>query len=152
MDRRFALMIACVLIVLLAWTASQIALDNFVWVVVVFALWADATESIFSIGNAHANDRADPQYYVSLSSTLLVAWSVSGLIVPALATALTPLFGPRVFMYLAIVIAAAYLAFVLIRTRQREAAPHEDTTVHKTVSAQVPLTPELSANPPEESR
>ena len=39
-----------------------------------FAIWSGATETIFAVAKAHANDRADPQYYVSLSSTLLVAW------------------------------------------------------------------------------
>ena len=39
------------------------------------------------MANAHANDRAEPQYYVAVSSTLLVAWSLSGLVLPGVATA-----------------------------------------------------------------
>jgi MFS family permease len=146
-DRRYALLIACLLIIAAAAIATRASPANFVSIVIIFAIWAGATESIFSIANAHANDRADPEYYVSLSSTLLVAWSVSGLVVPALATALTPVFGAKVFMYLAILIAALYLAFVAYRVTRREPTPQDETEPHQQVSAQAPLSAELAQQP-----
>ncbi|MEM7207652.1 MAG: MFS transporter [Pseudomonadota bacterium] len=143
-DRRYALILACAFIIVTGGIATQLPLDEFIWVVIVFAIWAGATESVFSIGNAHANDRADPQYYVSLSSTLLVAWSVAGLILPLIATALIPVFGAKVFMYIAIAIAIAYLAFVAFRLQMRESPPDDETVDHQPVSAQMPLTAELA--------
>ena len=80
--------------------------------------------------------------------TLLVAWSLSGLVIPAITTALTPVFGPRVFMYIAIVIAAAYFVFVVVRMRMSDPVPEEETVDHQTVSAQAPLTAELSPPTP----
>ena len=130
----------------LAWAA---ALGMFA--VASFALWAGATETIFAVANAHANDRAEPQYYVSLSSTLLVAWSVSGLVLPALATALTQVAGPRAYMYLAMAVALAYAAFVAYRLTRREAVAEEDQGPYLTITAQLPYSAEVAPHPPDES-
>jgi len=142
-DRRHVLFISCLLVIVAALVATQASLENFVSIVIIFAVWSGATESIFSIANAHANDRADPEYYVSLSSTLLIAWSVSGLVMPALATALTPIFGAKVFMYLVILIAVLYTGFVAYRVVLREPTPSDEIEPHQQVSAQVPLSAEL---------
>ncbi len=48
----------------------------------IFLVFGGAIETIYSIANAHSNDRADPGDYVPLSSTLLVAWSAAATIVP----------------------------------------------------------------------
>ncbi len=143
-DRRYVLFISCLLVAVAALIATRVSPENFVSIVIIFAVWSGATESIFSVANAHANDRADPQYYVSLSSTLLVAWSVSGLVVPALATALTPVFGAKVFMYLVILIAVLYLGFVASRIVLREPTPSDEIEPYQQVSAQVPLSAELA--------
>lgn len=150
MDRRYVLIGACLLTIVAALFATETNPERFALIVVIFAVWSGATESVFSIANAHANDRADPEYYVSLSSTLLVAWSVSGLAVPALATFLTPGFGPKVFMYIAIVIAALYGGFITYRLFRRDPIPLEETEPYQQVSAQVPLSAEL-AHPPDEN-
>ena len=143
-DRRYVLVAACLLAIAAALFAVETNPERFMLIVLIFAIWSGATESVFSIANAHASDRADPEYYVSLSSTLLVAWSISGLVVPALATALTPVFGPKVFMYLAIFIAALYGSFVIYRISRREPTPVEETEPYQQVSAQAPLSVELA--------
>ncbi len=114
------------------------------WLILLFAVWSGANESIYAVANAHANDRADPQYYVSLSSTLMIAWSVSGLVLPGLATALTPLFGPRAFMFIALVVAALYGLFVAWRVTRREPVPEAEQEPYQQVTAQAPLTAELA--------
>ena len=144
LDRRLVLMGACVLVSLTALLAYNTEPANFIMLVIIFAAWTGATESLYSVANAHANDRADPQYYVSLSSTLLVAWSLSALIIPAITTALIPIFGSGVFMLLSIALASLYGAFVLYRMRHREAPLPEDSGQYQQVSAQVPLTSELA--------
>lgn len=143
-DRRFVLLAACLLVIGAASFAVETDPGRFVLIVLIFAVWSGATESVFSIANAHAHDRADPEYYVSLSSTLLVAWSISGLAIPAIATALTPVFGTKVFMYLAISIAALYGSFVTYRVFQREPPSVEDIEPYQQVSAQAPLSAELA--------
>ena len=55
---------------------------------------------------------------------------------PAMATALTPVFGPQVFMYMAIIIAVLYGGFVTLRLFRRDPIPLEDTEPYQQVSAQ----------------
>lgn len=143
-DRRIVLLIAAVIVIAMAAITTQMSGVDLMWLIVIFAIWGGATESIFSVANAHANDRADPQYYVSLSSTLLVAWSISGFVVPALTTALTPVFGPRAFIYVVIAIGALYGLFVVYRFTRRDATREEDQEPYQQISAQAPYTPELS--------
>lgn len=95
MDRRFILIAASLIVIASAGIATQLSGVALIWLILVFAIWSGATESIYAVANAHANDRADPQYYVSVSTTLLVAWSISGFVLPALATLFTELVGPR---------------------------------------------------------
>jgi len=143
-DRRYVLIGAAVLVAVCAAIATQAGHPHLLWLVLLFAVWSGATESIYAIANAHANDRADPQYYVSLSSTLMVAWSLSGLVLPGIATALTPIVGPRAFMVIALVVAAAYALFVAYRVTRREPVPDAEQEPYQPVSAQAPYTAELA--------
>jgi NhaP-type Na+/H+ or K+/H+ antiporter len=104
----------------------------------VFALWAGAVESVYSIANAHANDRTDPEDFVPLASTLLVAWSASATVVPLAVTALAPVFGPQTFVYAVIAVAFAYAGFVAHRLTRRETVPLEARENFELRSAQVP--------------
>ena len=146
-DRRYVLIAAALLVIASAAVATQISGMALVWLILVFAVWGGATESIYAVANAHANDRAEPQYYVSLSSTLLVAWSVSGVILPALATVLTQVAGPRAFMLVAMVVAMLFAVFVTYRLTRREAVAETDQEPYQAISAQAPLTAELSPQP-----
>lgn len=143
-DRRYVLIAAALIVVASATVASQAGQVPLVWLIVIFAVWGGATETIYAVANAHANDRAEPQDYVSLSSTLLVAWSISGLVLPGIATALTPVLGSRAFMFLAIVIAASYALFVAYRLTRRAAVAEAEQEPFQAVTAQAPLTAELS--------
>jgi MFS family permease len=149
-DRRYILIAASFIVIASAGIATQMAGAALLWLILVFAVWSGGTESIYAVANAHANDRAEPRYYVSLSSTLLIAWSISGLVLPGLATALTQVAGPSAFMYLAIAIAALYAAFVAYRLTRREPVPEKDIEPYQPISAQAPYTSELAPQPPTE--
>ncbi len=149
-DRRYVLIAASAIVIISAALATQMTGASLLWLILVFAIWSGATESIYAVANAHANDRAEPQYYVSLSSTLLVAWSVSGFVLPGVATALTQVVGPRAFMFVAMGIAALYAAFVAYRLTRREPVPEADIEPYQPISAQAPHTAELAPRPTEE--
>jgi MFS family permease len=140
-DRRYVLIAASLLVVVAGITASQTQNASFLWMVLVFLVWSGATESIYSISSAHANDRAGKGDLVTLSSTMLFAWSISGFIVPGAATALTAIFGTQAFMYLAVVIAVAFCGFVCWRIARAPAAV--ETGGFSPMSAQAPLPAEL---------
>ncbi|WP_421592107.1 MFS transporter [Shinella sp. M27] len=137
-DRRVVLIFTCLLITGAAIAALFVSFQALVILMLVFALWAGATESVYSIANAHANDRTDPEDFVPLASTLLVAWSAAATLVPLAVTALTPTFGPKTFIYAAMAVAVAYAAFVAHRLRRRETVPVEARETFEIRSAQVP--------------
>jgi MFS family permease len=138
MDRRIVLIVTCLMIAGTAVAALFVSFQAFGILILVFALWAGAVESVYSIANAHANDRTEPEDFVPLASTLLVAWSASATLVPLAVTALTPVFGPKTFIYAAMAVALAYAAFVAWRLRLNEAAPPEARENFELRSAQVP--------------
>lgn len=147
-DRRYVLVAASALVMTAGIVASQTIGAPFPWVVVVFMIWSGATESIYSIANAHAGDRATKEDLVALSSTMLFAWSLSGFLIQGAATALTAAFGTEAFMYVAILIAALFCGFVLWRLTQ--AMPPDTAASFAPMSAQAPLAAEL-AFPQEET-
>jgi cbb3-type cytochrome oxidase subunit 3 len=104
----------------------------------VFLVFAGSIETVYSIANAHANDRADPGDFVPLSSTLLVAWSAAATVVPLGVTLLTPVFGPHTFIYAVMMVAIAYVVYVLWRLKEREAVPMDERENFGIRSAQVP--------------
>ena len=146
-DRRWVLILATIILIAGAAAATRANGADLIWLIAIFALWAGATETLYSVATAHANDRADPQYYVSLSATLLIAWSVSGFILPGLATALTPVLGPQAFMFVTIAVAIGFAGFVVWRVIHKDPVPDEETEPFQAISAQAPHTPELAPQP-----
>ena len=151
-DRRKVILLSTLIVIIFLCLATQLNTTELIWVILVFGICSGATESIFSIATAHANDRAEPQYYVSLSSTLLIAWSLSGVVLPAVTTLLMPYTGTNTFLWLALGLAVFYMAFVLYRMTLREPVPEKEQTSYQTVSAQVPLTSELAPHQLEERK
>jgi len=138
MDRRLVLIFTCGLIAVMAVVALFVSFANLVLLMIVFAIWAGAVETVYSIANAHANDRTASADFVPLASTLLVAWSVSATLVPLFVTMLTPILGPQTFIHAAMAVAAAYGVFVVMRLKGREAVPPEEREGFEMLSAQVP--------------
>ena len=106
-DRRYVLIAAALLVVAAGIAASRLDGSALVVLIMIYVVWSGASESIYSLSNAHANDRAGKDDLVTLSSTMLFAWSLSGFIVPAIGTVLTAAYGTQSFMYVAIAIAVA---------------------------------------------
>ena len=137
-DRRLVLVLTCIIIAGTAVAALGVSFANLILLMLVFAIWAGAVETIYSIANAHANDRTDPADFVPLASTLLVAWSTAATVVPLLVTVLTPALGQQTFIYAAMAVAVAYGLFVLTRLRARETVPVDERESFEIKSAQVP--------------
>ena len=149
-DRRHVLLIACGLIASMALLAVHVTFANMLLAALIFAVWSGSTESVYSIANAHANDRARPEDYVPLASTMLVAWSAAAFVIPGIVTAITPVFGPVSFMYVIAGLAAFYAVFVIVRLMRRDAVPDELTEQFEIRSAQVPNAEELMPNDADE--
>ncbi|TIX44879.1 MAG: MFS transporter, partial [Mesorhizobium sp.] len=110
-------------------------------------VWDGASESIYSLASAHAGDRAGKDDMVALSSSLLFAWSLSGFVVPGIVTGLSAIYGTQAFIYVAIVIAAAYCLFVLWRVVVVRPVPATETGSFAPMTAQAPLPVDLAFAP-----
>ncbi|WP_269931486.1 MFS transporter [Aminobacter sp. HY435] len=137
-DRRYVLVVASLLVVIAGVAASRFDGSTLALMVCIYIVWSGASESIYSLANAHASDRASKDDLVALSSSMLFAWSLSGFVVPGLGTILTAVHGTHAFMYVAIAIAAAYTVFVLWRLRISRAVPASDAGSFAPMAAQVP--------------
>ncbi|KQZ80906.1 MFS transporter [Mesorhizobium sp. Root157] len=120
--------------------------------IVIYVIWDGASESIYSLGSAHANDRAGKDDLVALSSSLLFAWSLSGFVVPGIVTGLSVVVGTQAFMYVAVIIAAAFLVFVIWRVATTQAVPADETGSFAPMTAQAPLPVELAFSPDDEQQ
>ncbi|TYR34070.1 MFS transporter [Mesorhizobium microcysteis] len=143
-DRRYVLVTASLLVVAAGIAAGMFDGSTLAVMILIYMVWSGASESIYSLSSAHANDRASKDDLVALSSTMLFAWSVSGFVVPALGTALTAAYGTQAFMSVAIVIAVIFCAFVLLRIVRNPAVPAEETGSFAPMTAQAPLPVELA--------
>ncbi|TCV61780.1 putative MFS family arabinose efflux permease [Neorhizobium sp. R1-B] len=137
-DRRAVLVITCGLIVAAGIAALFVSFATILLLMIVFLVFGGAIETVYSVANAHANDRADPGDFVPLSSTLLVAWSTAATIVPLGVTLLTPVFGQHTFIYAIILVAIAYGTYVIWRLKERKAVPADERENIGIRSAQVP--------------
>jgi hypothetical protein len=76
---------------------------------------------------------------------MLFAWSVSGFVLPGIASYLTDILGSKAFMYVAMTISAAYAFFVIFRMSQRDPVSTEDQETYEPRPAQAAYAPELYA-------
>lgn len=137
-DRRVILLFTCGLIIVSGIAALMVSFTTFILLMIVFLIFGGAVETVYSVANAHANDRADPGDFVPLSSTLLVAWSTAATIVPLVITFLAPITGQQTYIYAIILVASAYGIFVAQRLKERGPAPEEERESHEVRSAQMP--------------
>lgn len=138
-DRRYVLIAAAILVVLAGAAASRFDGGPLLLMIAIYLVWSGASESIYSLSSAHANDRASKEELVRLSGTMLFLWSVSGFLVPGIGTALTAAYGTASFILVAIVIAALFCAFTIWRVMRSARVPAEETGAFTPMSAQTPL-------------
>jgi MFS family permease len=146
-DRRYVLVAASLLVIVAGIAAGIFDGSALAIMIPIYIVWSGSSESIYSLSSAHANDRAGKDDLVALSSTMLFCWSLSGSVVPGLGTVLTAFYGTHAFMYVAIVIAAGFCGFVILRIAQNQAVPAEETGNFAPMTAQAPLPVELAFSP-----
>jgi MFS family permease len=149
-DRRYVLIAASLLVVLAGIVASRMDGSALAIMIAIYVVWSGSSESIYSLSSAHANDRASKDDLVTLSSTMLFAWSLSGFLVPGLGTVLTAVYGTQSFMYVAIAIGAAFCLFVAWRVLIAQRVADATVIGYSPMTAQAPLPVELAFSSDEE--
>lgn len=103
--------------------ATSLVLVNqrtpFLLLAVQFAIFGGLAESLYAVGVAHANDRAEMADYVALSSTLLFVWALGAAIGPTTGTYLIQLTTPRAFFVYVIALTLAFTLFTVWRLVRR---------------------------------
>jgi len=106
----------------LAVAAALVSVDQrmpFFLIGILFAIFGGFAESLYAVGVAHANDRADKSDYVALSSTLLFVWALGAAIGPTTGTFAIQLISPSAFFEYVIVLTAGFTLFATWRLRRR---------------------------------
>lgn len=143
-DRRYVLVAASVLVTAAALLAMGLDGAVLIWLIPIYMMWGGASESVYSLASAHANDRASKEDLVTVASAMLFAWSISGFVVPALVTLLTAVYGTQAFMVVGVGIAAFYSVFVVWRIARAQAVPKDATGTFSPMTAQAPLPADLA--------
>jgi MFS family permease len=119
-DRRYALI--GIGAGVLAVAAILVVVDRqtpFLLLAVLFAAFGGLGESLYAVGVAHANDRAEMSDYVALSSTLLFIWALGAAIGPTTGTYAIELTTPRAFFIYVIVLTLAFTLYTIWRLYRR---------------------------------
>src|ERR1700682_1935840 len=120
-DRRYALI--GIGAGVLAVATALVMVDRrmpFVLLAVLFAVFGGLGESLYAVGVAHANDRAEMSDYVALSSTLLFVWALGAAIGPTTGTYAIQLTRPRAFFLFVIILTLSFTLFTLWRLYRRK--------------------------------
>lgn len=94
--------------------------------IILLIIWGGAAMSIYAVCVAHAGDNAQPEQMVSLSSTMLLSFSIGMIIGPLWAGQLISWFGPDTLFYNSAFMNALIVIFVLWRLRVRKSKPASD--------------------------
>jgi MFS family permease len=120
-DRLYALIGLGVGVVAIA--AAMMTVDRrtpFALIGILFAIFGGLAESLYAVGVAHANDRADKAEYVALSSTLLFVWALGAAIGPTTGTYAIQLISPGAFFGYVVALTLAFTLFALWRLYRRK--------------------------------
>ncbi|MDB5524896.1 MAG: hypothetical protein JWM58_2659 [Rhizobium sp.] len=96
---------------------------------ILFSIFGGISEIFYPLGVAHANDKADPSEFVTVSSNLLLIWAFGGTIGPAIVTAGVSPFGTAVFFWYAIALSVLFAAYALWRRYRQPAAKSRESFV-----------------------
>ncbi len=94
-----------------------------------FSIFGGISEIFYPLGVAHANDRADPSEFVTVSSNLLLIWAFGGTIGPAIVTAGVAPFGANIFFWYAIGLSVLFAGYALWRRYRQPAAKSREQFV-----------------------
>jgi len=97
---------------------------------------------IYSLNVAHANDHAEPDEFVEVSSGLMITYGVATMIGPLITGAAMDSFGPHALFAVIALCFAAYSAHAAWRISRREQAPEETRSDFLAMAAMPDQTPQ----------
>jgi MFS family permease len=142
-DRRWVLLGVAVAASCVAVTLAASAGGPAAGLVVLAMAFGGTAYSVYPICATHANDHADRQHTVAVSSGLLLSWAIGSIIGPLLATATMGLIGPAgLFLYTASIHVPLSL-YIVWRMTRRAPVPVEQRSAFVAQSPATPVASEL---------
>lgn len=120
LDRRFVML--GILIGMIAVSVGFMAIEATtpIWLLLpLFACLGGLAETLYPVSLAHANDRAKPDEYVSVSGNLLLVWALGGTLGPIIGSTAMERGGPDALFIYVIVVAALLALYTLWRLARR---------------------------------
>ncbi len=145
-DRRLIIFIATVAVFIVSLILWSISVKHLAVIIILLAIFAGFSESLYSISTAHANDRAAPGDYVTLTSTLLVLWSSGATLGPIIATGTMSTFGSDGLPVYFATVAGLFGLFTLWRRTVRD-KPLLDQQEEFVALPECPIFPVISKEP-----
>ena len=147
-DRRYVMVMGGALGTAISTAMMLFQPENPVMIFAGIFLFGAALFPIYALNVAHANDLADPEEFVKVSSGLLIVYGVGTMIGPQLSGRLMDATGPSGFFVASAAGFALYTAHTLWRTYRREATgldERQDFHVLPVTAAQTPETVHLDS-------
>lgn len=126
-DRRWIIALAALvggLVGMLIWRSYEEA--SVLNLMLMSAAWGAVAFPMYAISVAHANDFADPDEYVVISSGLLLMYGLGAIAGPFLAPLVMKFFGPGGLYLFGAVVHLLLLVYIVIRIGRRAPAPEEE--------------------------
>lgn len=125
-DRRIILTLTSAASILVCGATAMMEIENQAQVFVMGFLFGLFTMPVFSISAAYANDRAEPNFIVELSASLMFLYGIGAIFSPLLASLLIESYGPGAMFAMIAVAHLGLVIFGLFRMTIRETeAPRE---------------------------
>ena len=141
MDRRFVLAAASFGAALIGLTIFAVAPHSGAFVLPLTAAYGALAYTLYSLSVAHANDHADPEDFVKLSSGLLLLYGFGTMIGPLVAAQLMDRLRPE-SIFIATALAHGLLAlYTVLRISRRASVPVADRETFTTLPSERALTP-----------
>ncbi|MCO6186365.1 MFS transporter [Rhizobium sp. L1K21] len=151
-DRRYVLAFIAMISAITALSLIAFQPTQFVYLVVLVALYGGMANTLYPIVVAHANDFANPEDYVKVSGGLLLVFGIGTIIGPTLGGPVMSTFGPYALFLITMTAHLFVAAYAILRSRARAAIPVDERGEYGTIlSGNSPLsTPqgyEMGHNP-----
>lgn len=147
-DRRFVMVMGGCLGLAVSMMMMVIQPQNAAMIFAGMFLFGAAVFPIYALNVAHANDMAEPEEFVKVSSGLLIVFGVGNIVGPQLAGRLMDIIGPSGFFIASAVGFGLYAGHTLWRVYRRQATDlddRQDFRVLPVTAAQTPETVHLDA-------
>jgi len=142
MDRRYVLAILSGVAWLAGFQMFALAPNNVIVMMVLVGVYGAASNALYPIAVAHANDFAKPSEFMNVSGGLLLLYGIGTVIGPSVGGPIMQNFGPYALFGVTAAAHALLVVYAIIRSKLRAPIPVGERGAYSSVSSGTQTTPE----------